>query len=162
MIYNTSKPNKDESASLTNQPAHRVKMAQYVGFFCVGYVLASILFMLVQTQVALNPQLISFLSVIIGAYIAVYKFTKHQRRALVSREINTLTLGSVAVIWLLTALYFLGLWLWLFDAISRQVLIEMMIDRPLPLVFSLMLMMLFTLLSARLSLWLFNRLLTAP
>ena len=139
--------------------ATQPKMAAYIGFFAIGYTLASAIFMMIQTQMALNSQLVTVLSIIIGAYIAVYKFVKHQQRALNSNELNRLMLGGVAVVWLLTVLYFLGIWFWLFDAVSREVLFEMATQRPLPLLSSLIMIMILTLVSARISIWLCNRLL---
>mgnify|MGYP003668063327 CR=1 FL=1 len=47
------------------------KLARYVGFFAIGYTLASTIFMMIQTKLALNPQLVMVVSIIVGAYIAV-------------------------------------------------------------------------------------------
>lgn len=135
------------------------KLTQYVGLFAIGYVLASTIFMMIQTKMTLNSQLVTVLSIFIGAYIAVHKFIKHQRRALNRDEINRLMFGSMAVVWLLTAVYFLGLWLWLFDAVSREVLLEMTLQQPLPLLSALVMIVVLTLVSARISLWVVNRLL---
>ena len=109
------------------------KLARYVGFFAIGYTLASAIFMIIQTKLALNPQLVMVVSIIIGAYIAVSKFIKHQKRALARDEINKLMFGGVIIVWILTVIYFSAIWLWLFDAISREVLFEMAMQRPLPL-----------------------------
>ncbi len=132
------------------------KLAQYIGFFAIGYILASAIFMMIQTKIALNSQLVMVVSIIVGAYIAVSKFIKHQQRALAKNEINRLMFGGVAVVWLLTVLYFLAIWFWLFDAVSREVLLEMSMARPLPLLSSLVLMLVFTLVSTRISLWAIN------
>lgn len=142
----------------TPQPAH-LKWARYVSFFVIGYVLASALFMLMQTQYPLNPQLVTLLSIMVGAYIAVYKFTKHWRRKLTAQESNQLALYSVIAVWILTALYFLGLWLWLFDTANRQVLVEMSRQQSFALVSALTIIIVLTLVSARFSIWIFNRLL---
>ncbi|CAN6959756.1 DUF4199 domain-containing protein [Psychrobacter okhotskensis] len=135
------------------------KLTQYVGFFTVGYILASAIFMMIQTKLALNSQLVTVLSIIIGAYIAVSKFIKHQQRALNKSEINRLTLSGVAVVWLLTAIYFLGIWFFLFDAVNREVLVEMAMQQPLPLVSALVMILVLTFISARISIWALNRLL---
>ena len=139
----------------TNQP----KIMLYVGFFAVGYMLASAIFMMVQTKFALNPQLVTVLSIILGAYIAVHKFVKHQQRPLYRDEINRLMFGGVIVVWLLTMVYFLGIWVFLFDAISREVLLEMSIQQPLPLISALVMILVLSLVSARISIWAINRLL---
>ena len=139
----------------TNQP----KIILYVGFFAVGYMLASAIFMMIQTKFALNPQLVTVLSIILGAYIAVHKFIKHQQRALYRDEINRLMFGGVVVVWLLTMIYFLGIWVFLFDAISREVLLEMSIQQPLPLISALVMIVVLSLVSARISIWAINRLL---
>lgn len=135
------------------------KLARYVGFFAIGYTLASAIFMMIQTKLALNPQLVMVVSIIVGAYIAVSKFIKHQKRALARDEINKLMLGGVVMVWMLTVIYFSAIWFWLFDTISREVLFEMAMQRPLPLLSSLMLMLVLTLVGARISLWSINRLL---
>ena len=139
----------------TNQP----KIMLYVGFFAVGYMLASAIFMMIQTKFALNPQLVTVLSIVLGAYIAVHKFIKHQQRALYRDEINRLMFGGVIVVWLLTMVYFLGIWVFLFDAISREVLLEMSIQQPLPLISALVMILVLSLVSARISIWAINRLL---
>jgi hypothetical protein len=154
MSRQTTNLNKPRTLAPT-QP----KLAQYIGFFAIGYTLASAIFMMIQTKLALNSQLVMVVSIIIGAYIAVSKFIKHQQRALAKNEINTLMFGGVAIVWLLTAIYFLAIWFWLFDVISREVLLEMAMARPLPLLSSLVTMLVFTLVSARISLWAINRLL---
>ena len=153
---NLSKPN---AQSAVNDSTQKVKLTQYIGFFMVGYVLASALFMIIQSQMVINPQLITFLAILVGAYIAVYKFIKHQHRALRKEEINKLAISGTAIVWLLTALYFLAIWLWLFDKANRQVFIEMTMQQPLPLLASFIAIMLLTFISARVSIWLFNRLL---
>ena len=139
----------------TNQP----KIMLYVGFFAVGYMLASAIFMMIQTKFALNPQLVTVLSIILGAYIAVHKFVKHQQRALYRNEINRLMFGGVIVVWLMTMVYFLGIWVFLFDAISREVLLEMSMQQPLPLISALIMILVLSLVSARISIWAINRLL---
>lgn len=154
-IPNLTKPQQPSSQS---EPTVKVKLAKYVGFFVVGYVLASAIFMLIQTQVALNPQLVTLISIIIGAYIAVLKFSKQQKRKLSNSESNRLTLGSVASIWVLTVVYFLGLWLFLFDEANRQVLLENTQQQPFALLSAVAVILLLTLVSTRLSLWVFNRL----
>ena len=139
----------------TNQP----KTMLYVGFFAVGYMLASAMFMMIQTKFALNPQLVTVLSIVLGAYVAVHKFIKHQQRALYRDEINRLMFGGVIVVWLLTMVYFLGIWVFLFDAISREVLLEMSMQQPLPLISALVMILVLSLVSARISIWAINRLL---
>ena len=139
----------------TTQP----KLMFYVGFFAVGYILASAVFMMIQTKLALNAQLVTVLSIVLGAYIAVHKFIKHQQRALDRGEINRLMFGGVIVVWLLTTVYFLGIWVFLFDAISREVLLEMSIQQPLPLISALIMILVLSLVSARISIWAINRLL---
>lgn len=136
-----------------------ISLTQYVGFFVVGYIIASAVFMMVQTQVALEPQLVNAVSLFIGAYTAVYKFIKHHKRALTTKESNRLTRNSSAVIWLLTAIYFLALWLWIFDSANRAVLLENTMQQPVPLFFALAVMLLLTLIWARLGIWAINRLL---
>lgn len=135
---------------------NRPKLVQYVGFFAIGYILASALFMMIQTKVALNAQLVMMVSIVVGAYIAVSKFIKHQQRALAKHEINRLMFGGVGAVWLLTIIYFLAIWFWLFDAVSREVLLEMAAARPLPLLSSLVMMLVLTLVGARISLWAIN------
>ncbi|MGP4865097.1 ABZJ_00895 family protein [Psychrobacter sp. T6-5] len=146
-------PNLSKPKTLASS---QTKLAQYIGFFAIGYILASAIFMMIQTKIALNSQLVMVVSIIVGAYIAVSKFIKHQQRALAKNEINRLMFGGVAVVWLLTVLYFLAIWFWLFDAVSREVLLEMAMARPLPLLSSLVLMLVFTLVSTRISLWAIN------
>lgn len=158
---NLSKPNmhSGHSGLPHNHESTQPKLALYIGFFAIGYTLASAIFMMIQTQMALNSQLVTVLSIIVGAYIAVHKFVKHQQRALDRDEINRLMFGGVAVVWLLTIIYFLGMWFLLFDAVSREVLFEMAKQRPLPLLSSLIMILVLTLVSARISIWVFNRLL---
>lgn len=164
MSRKTTNLNKSKTRSCgdslpQNHESVQPKLAQYVGYFAIGYTLASAIFMMVQTKIALNSQLVTMLSIIIGAYIAVHKFVKHQQRALNSGEINLLMFGGVAVVWLLTVIYFLAIWFWLFDAVNREVLLEMAIQQPLPLISSLVMILVLTLVSARISLWAINRLL---
>lgn len=135
------------------------KLTQYIGFFSIGYVLASAIFMMIQTKLTLNAQLVTVLSIAVGAYIAVHKFIKHQHRALQKNEINRLMLGGIMAVWLLTVLYFLGVWFLLFDQVSREVLFEMTKQRPLPLLSALVMIVLLSLVSARISIWAFNHLL---
>ena len=142
-----------------NTTATQPKLMLYVGFFAVGYILASAVFMMIQTKLALNAQLVTVLSIVLGAYIAVHKFIKHQQRALDRGEINRLMFGGVIVVWLLTTVYFLGIWVFLFDAISREVLLEMSIQQPLPLISALIMIVVLSLVSARISIWAINRLL---
>ncbi len=142
-----------------NTTATQPKLMLYVGFFAVGYILASAVFMMIQTKLALNAQLVTVLSIVLGAYIAVHKFIKHQQRALDRGEINRLMFGGVIVVWLLTMVYFLGIWVFLFDAISREVLLEMSMQQPLPLISALIMILLLSLVSARISIWAINRLL---
>ncbi|MGM8910806.1 ABZJ_00895 family protein [Psychrobacter sp. 1U1] len=144
---------------LPNSQSDSPKLAQYIGFFAIGYILTSTVFMMIQTQVTLNSHLVTVLSIIIGAYIAVYKFIKHHKRALGRDEINRLVFGGVTVVWLLTAVYFLGIWFFLFDAVSREVLFEMTMQQPLPLLSALIMILVLTFISARISILLLNRLL---
>ena len=153
---NMNKPN----ASLDNFTSLKTpKLTPYISFFAIGYILATSIFMMIQTKVALSAQLVTVLSILVGAYIAVLKFIKHQHRALNRSEINRLTMASVGVVWLLTGLYFIVLWFWLFDAVSREVLLEMTQQQPLPLLGALMMIIVLTLVSARLGIWIFNRVL---
>lgn len=157
-----SQPEASQSGSktpLSNPKATQPKMAQYVGFFAVGYILASAIFMMIQTKLALNSQLVTVISIVIGAYIAVHKFIKHQQRVLDRGEINRLMFGGVAVVWLLTIIYFLGIWFFLFDAVSREVLMEMSMQQPLPLLSALVMILVLSLVSARISIWAVNHLL---
>ena len=135
------------------------KLTPYVSFFAIGYILATSIFMMIQSKVALSAQLVTVVSILVGAYIAVLKFIKHQKRALNRSEINRLTMASVGIVWLLTGLYFIVLWFWLFDAVSREVLLEMAQQQPLPLLGALMMIIVLTLVSARLGIWIFNRVL---
>ncbi len=161
MSQNAPNLHKSSAPSTRRPIAQNVTLTLYVGFFTVGYVIASVLFMMLQTQIAVNPQLITLLSILVGAYIAVHKFVQHQGRALYKSEINRLTFGGTAIVWLMTALYFLVIWLWLFDSANRQVFIEMSMQQPLPLLLAFVVIMLLTFISAFLSIWLFNRLLAA-
>ena len=142
-----------------NITATQPKLMLYIGFFAVGYMLASAVFMMIQTKLALNAQLVTVLSIVLGAYIAVHKFIKHQQRALDRDEINRLMFGGVIVVWLLTMVYFLGIWVFLFDSISREVLLEMSMQQPLPLISALIMILVLSLVSARISIWAINRLL---
>ncbi|MEN6671256.1 ABZJ_00895 family protein [Psychrobacter sp. B38] len=154
-----SKAHVSHNGLAQNPPLAWASLAQYVGFFTVGFVLASAIFMIIQTQIALNAQLVMVLSIIVGAYIAVHKFIKHQQRAMGRGEINRLVIGGVAAVWVLTVIYFLAIWFWLFDAVSREVLIEMTQQQPLPLLSSFIMILVLTLVSARISIWALNRLL---
>lgn len=158
---NLSKSSTHLSAneSTNSLEAAQPKLAQYVGFFAIGYILASAIFMMIQSKFALNSQLVTVISIIIGAFIAVSKFVKHHQRALDRSETNRLTIGGVVVVWLLTIIYFLAIWFWVFDTISREVLLEMTMQQPLPLLSSLVMILVLTLVSARISLWGVNRLL---
>lgn len=151
--------NKPKAAPLYHQPLATTKLTLYVGFFALGFIIASVLFMMIQSRLTLNSQLVTGLSIVMGAYVAVYKFIKHQRRALTTKEINRLTFSSTAIVWLLTALYFLCLWLLVFDTASREVLLDMSQQQPLPLLIALAVMIVFTLLVTRLSLWAISHLL---
>lgn len=158
-MFNKSKARSSHNELPQHHQSAQPKMARYIGFFAIGYVLASAIFMMIQTKVALNSQLVTGVSIIVGAYIAVHKFIKHQQRALNRSESNRLVFGGVAVVWVLTIIYFLGIWFWLFDAISREVLFEMSKQQPLPLLSSLVLILVLTLVSARISIGVLNRLL---
>ena len=138
-------------------PIVATKLTQYVGFFAIGYILATSIFMMVQTKFALSSQLVTVISILVGAYIAVHKFVKHQHRALNRSEINRLTLGSMGSVWLLTAVYVFALWVFVFDAVSREVLLDMTRQQPLPLLGAVVMILLLTLVSARLGIWVFNR-----
>ncbi|MGM8872433.1 ABZJ_00895 family protein [Psychrobacter sp. 2Y5] len=151
---------KSKAQSVISPSTTPVKLAQYLGFFMVGYILASALLMLLQTKIALNPQLVTLLSILVGAFIAVHKFIKHQRRAIRKDEMSKLAIGGTVIVWLLNALYFLAIWLWLFDEANRQVFIEMSLQQPLPLLVALIAIMLLTFISAGVGIWLFNRLLS--
>ena len=159
MSRNKANLSKDQNPSALKAKPINTKMTQYVGFFAVSYVLASVIFMLIQTKLTLNPHLVTVLSILVAAYIAVLKFIKHHRRAMNSSDVNRLAFGSIASVWLLTAVYSLGLWFFLFDDASREVFKEMTIQQPMPLLSALMLMLVLTLVSARIGIWVFNRLL---
>ncbi|MGO3897153.1 MAG: ABZJ_00895 family protein [Psychrobacter sp.] len=132
------------------------KLPMYMGFFVIGYILANAIFMVVQTKLTLSPYVVMMVAVLVGAYIAAHKFIKHQQRTLTISEMNRLTIGSVAAMWLLNALYMLGLWLFLFTPVSREVLTDMATQQPLPLLGALLMMIVLTLVSTRLGLWAFN------
>ena len=151
--------NKSSTTSESHIASKMPKLTPYVRFFAIGYILATSIFMLIQSKIAISAQLVTVLSILVGAYIAVLKFTKHQHRALNRSEINRLTVASVGVVWLLTGIYLLILWFWLFDAVSREVLLEMTQQQPLPLLGALMMIVVLTLVSARLGIWIFNRVL---
>lgn len=158
---NLSKPNPhsvQDGLPQTHTSTHP-KLTRYIGFFAIGYILASVIFMIIQTKMALNSPLVTVVSIIVGAYIAVHKFIKHQQRALSRNESNRLMFGGVAIVWLLTIIYSLGIWFWLFDAVSREVLFEMTKQQPLPLFSSMILILVMTLASARISILVLNRLL---
>lgn len=155
----TPKAVAPDSQKSKAKPFKRVSLTQYVGFFVIGYIIASAVFMMIQTQITLEPQLINALSLFVGSYVAVYKFINHHKRALTTKEINRLTRNSSAAVWLLTALYFLLLWLWVFDIANREVLIENTMQQPMPLLFALAMMLLLTLIWARLGIWAMNLLL---
>ena len=156
---NKSKTHSGGEPLPKNHESAQPKLAQYVGYFAIGYTLASAIFMMIQTKLALNAQLVTVLSIVLGAYIAVHKFIKHQQRALDRDEINRLMFGGVIVVWLLTMVYFLGIWVFLFDSISREVLLEMSMQQPLPLISALIMILVLSLVSARISIWAINRLL---
>lgn len=153
---NLSKHNAQSNPTRLPQ---QVKLTQYVGFFTVGFILSNTIAILMQSKFTLNPYLVMVLSILVGTYIAVHKFIKHHYRTLNRSEINRLTFGSIGVVWLLTAIYLLGLWFWVLDAISREVLMEMTAEQPLPLLVALVMMIVLTLVSARISIYIFNRLL---
>lgn len=159
MPNSTPNLHKTDAQITSAAPQKKPKLAFVVGYFGIGYVLASAIMMMVQSQFFLNPQLVTALSILVGAYITVHKFTKHHKRALSKREGHILALGGALIVWVLSAIYFLALWFWVFDAVSREVLIDMAMQQPLPLVFAASLMIVFTLIAARLSLWIINRLL---
>lgn len=151
-------PNLKKNAPLNDtKPMLATKLTQYVGFFAIGYILATSIFMMIQTKFSLSSQLVTVFSILVGAYIAVHKFIKHQHRALNRSEINRLTLGSVGSVWLLTAVYIFALWFLLFDAVSREVLLDMTKQQPLPLLGAMVMILVLTLISARLGIWVFNR-----
>lgn len=152
--------NQSTPQNSTIKSSQKTKLLPYAGFFTIGYILASALFMMLQTQWAIDPKLTTILSIVVGAFIAIYKFTRHQKRSLTSHEMNRLTVISVSIVWLLTLLYSLGLWWWLLDAISREVFLTKLSEQPLPLVSAIIMIVILTLLTARLSLLVFNRLLT--
>lgn len=159
MSSTTPNVSKRHISSNDAQP-QKTSLMQYIGFFAIGYILASSLFIVIQTQIMMNAQVVTVLSILLGAYIAVYKFVKHQQRMLTNSESNRLTIYSVGTVWLLTIIYFLCLWLLLFDSISREVLIDMAIEQPLPLLGATVTMIILTLVSARIGILVFNRLLT--
>lgn len=159
MSYRTLNKSKAKANTILNPQLATTALRLYVGFFALGFIIASALFMIIQSKFTLNSQLITGLSIIMGAYVAVYKFIKHQQRALTPKEINRLTLSSSTIIWLLAALYFLSLWLLVFDTASREVLLDMTRQQPMPLLLALAMMVVFTLIITRLSLWGINRLL---
>ena len=158
MLMTRTTPNLKKNAPLHDtNPIVATKLTQYVGFFAIGYILATSIFMMIQTKFALSSQLVTVISILVGAYIAVHKFVKHQHRALNRSEINRLTLGSMGSVWLLTAVYVFALWVFVFDAVSREVLLDMTRQQPLPLLGAVVMILLLTLVSARLGIWVFNR-----
>ncbi|WP_367108427.1 ABZJ_00895 family protein [uncultured Psychrobacter sp.] len=155
----TPNQHKDPAQSKRAQQHSKTGILQYVGFFAVGYLLASAIFMIVQLKFPLNPYLVTIIAVFVGAYIGVLKFTKHQQRALTISEINRLTFGGTGAVWTITAIYFLAVWLWLFDAANRAVFMEMTMQQPLPLIAALVMILVVTLVGARISILIVNRLL---
>ena len=121
-------------------PTHAPNLRYYVGIFSIGYILISTLCMLLQQYLPISAYMVMLLTIGIAAYITVRKFVRHQQRALSRLEVLRLTIGAVVAVWVLSALYFLGLWFWLFDAVSREVLQEAFVARPWSLVQGLMLM----------------------
>ena len=73
--------NQSTPQNSTIKSSQKIKLLPYAGFFTIGYILASALFMMLQTQWAIDPKLTTILSIVVGAFIAIYKFTKHQRRS---------------------------------------------------------------------------------
>ncbi|WP_169392103.1 MULTISPECIES: ABZJ_00895 family protein [Psychrobacter] len=135
-----------------------ISIAPFVVYFAIGFVLASAIFMLIQSKVALNSFVVIVISVLVAAFIATFKFTKQQKRSMITSEMNRLALSGTLLVWVLTAIYFLAIWLWLLDDISREVLMDMTQAQPMPLVIALVMMLMVTAISARLGLWAFNRL----
>ncbi len=135
-----------------------ISIAPFVVYFAIGFVLASAIFMLIQSKVALNSFVVIVISVLVAAFIATFKFTKQQKRSMMTSEMNRLALSGTLLVWVLTAIYFLAIWLWLLDDISREVLMDMTQAQPMPLVIALVMMLMVTAISARLGLWAFNRL----
>lgn len=135
-----------------------ISIAPFVVYFAIGFVLASAIFMLIQSKVALNSFVVIVISVLVAAFIATFKFTKQQQRSMITSEMNRLALSGTLLVWVLTAIYFLAIWLWLLDDISREVLMDMTQAQPMPLVIALVMMFIVTAISARLGLWAFNRL----
>lgn len=159
MSLTTPNLNKNKAQAPYKGQVSKTKLTQYVGFFAVGFIISSAILMIIQSQFALNAQLVAGISIVVGAYVAVYKFIKHKQRALSTDETNRLSISSTGIVWLLTALYFAGLWLFLFDDASREVLLEKATEQTLPLIVALAMMVTFTLVGARLSIWALNRLL---
>jgi len=135
-----------------------ISIAPFVVYFAIGFVLASAIFMLIQSKVALNSFVVIVISVLVAAFIATFKFAKQQKRSMITSEMNRLALSGTLLVWVLTAIYFLAIWLWLLDDISREVLMDMAQAQPMPLVIALVMMLMVTAISARLGLWAFNRL----
>ncbi|MGO2339027.1 MAG: ABZJ_00895 family protein [Psychrobacter sp.] len=156
-------PHATASLRKKNKPQARTpsafKLPLYVGFFVIGYILANAIFMAIQIKLTLSPHVVMTVSVLVGAYIAAHKFIKYKQRTLTISEMNRITVGNVAAMWLLNVLYMAGLWFFLFTPISREVLTDMATQQPLPLLGALLMMIVLTLISARLGLWGFNRLL---
>lgn len=153
-LKNSTKLHKN----LPQSPASPI--APFVIYFGIGFVLASAIFMLIQTKIALNSLVVTVISVIIAAFIATFKFTKQQKRSMTTKEMNRLAISGTLLVWVLTAIYFLAVWLWLLDDISREVLLEMAQAQPMPLIVAFVMMLIVTAISARLGLWAFNRLLS--
>ncbi|GAA0309806.1 ABZJ_00895 family protein [Psychrobacter aestuarii] len=148
-------PNTPTPTTMTQAPSLRY----YVGIFSIGYILVSTLCMLLQQYLPISLYMVMLLTIGIAAYIAVRKFVRQQRRALTRAEVLRLTVGAVVAVWLLSALYFLGLWFLIFDAANREVLQEAFAARPWALVQALMMMIGLCTLMTWIGLVSFNRLL---
>lgn len=153
-LTKSSKPNKKLSQNSA------LPIAPFVIYFGIGFVLASAIFMLIQSKIALNSMVVTVVSVIVAAFIATFKFIKKQKRPMTTFEMNRLAISGTLLVWVLTAVYLLAVWLWLLDDISREVLLEMAQAQPMPLIVAFVMMFLVTAISARLGLWAFNRLLS--
>lgn len=157
-----SQKNLKNSTPINNKPPRNVAspIAPFVIYFGIGFVLASAIFMLIQSKIALNSMVVTVISVIVAAFIATFKFTKQQKRSMTSNEMNRLAISGTLLVWGLTAIYLLAVWFWLLDDISREVLIDMTRAQPMPLIVAFVVMIMVTAISARLGLWAFNRLLS--
>ena len=153
-LTKSSNPNKKLSRNSA------LPIAPFVIYFGIGFVLASAIFMLIQSKIALNSMVVTVISVIVAAFIATFKFIKQQKRSMTTFEMNRLAISGTLLVWVLTAVYLLAVWLWLLDDISREVLLEMAQAQPMPLIVAFVMMFLVTAISARLGLWAFNRLLS--